>query len=78
MSPPKEPVDTTAAPGTFRSASVIRLILLHQGRIKAMGTARDVLTPEALESVFEWRVAVNFWDGSPQIVPLKSNESMNP
>jgi iron complex transport system ATP-binding protein len=55
-----------------------RLILLHQGRIKAMGTARDVLTPEALESVFEWRVAVNFWDGSPQIVPLKSNESMNP
>jgi iron complex transport system ATP-binding protein len=52
-----------------------RLLLLDRGRIVAEGTPAEVLRPEIVSPVFEWRVAVTTWcDGAPQIVPLKPGE----
>lgn len=51
------------------------LMLMHQGRVAAVGTPIEVLTRERLKAVFEWPVAVTTWcDGSPQVVPLRPGE----
>jgi iron complex transport system ATP-binding protein len=52
-----------------------RLLLLDKGAVVAEGAAADVLRPEIVSPVFEWRVAVTSWcDGAPQVVPLKPGE----
>lgn len=53
-----------------------RITLLDAGRTVAEGRPADVLRPEVVSAVFAWPVAVTRWqDGSPQIVPLRRNES---
>ncbi len=52
-----------------------RLLLLDQGAVIAQGPPSEVLKPELVSPVFEWRVAVTNWcDGAPQVVPLKPGE----
>lgn len=52
-----------------------RLVLLDHGAVVAEGPPAQVLTPDVVSPVFEWRVAVTSWcDGAPQIVPLKPGE----
>ena len=53
-----------------------RMLLLNGGRVVAQGTPAEVLRKDILTEVFQWPVAVTAWcDGSPQIVPLRPNES---
>lgn len=48
-----------------------RLLLLSGGRVAAVGTPEEVLTPRRLEEVFEVRVEVNrSRTGRPQVIPL--------
>ncbi len=52
-----------------------RMLLLSEGRLAAEGTPREVLREEMMSRVFEWPVAVTtWWDGSPQVVPLRPGE----
>jgi iron complex transport system ATP-binding protein len=52
-----------------------RVILLDHGRLVAAGPPVDVLRPDTVSTVFEWRVAVTSWcDGAPQVIPLKPGE----
>jgi iron complex transport system ATP-binding protein len=52
-----------------------RMLLLSGGEVVAEGAPVDVMRQEVLRRVFEWPVAVTVWcDGSPQVVPLRSNE----
>jgi iron complex transport system ATP-binding protein len=52
-----------------------RLLLLDKGAVVAEGPPADVLRPETVSAVFEWRVAITNWcDGAPQVVPLKPGE----
>jgi iron complex transport system ATP-binding protein len=48
-----------------------RLLLLARGRIVAAGTPREVLTEEALETLYEARVRVLEDDGRVVVVPLR-------
>ena len=53
-----------------------RIVLLSDGAVIAAGTPHEVLTAERLTDVFRWPVAVTPWcDGSPQVVPLRPNET---
>ena len=49
-----------------------RLLLLHEGRVAAAGAPGDVLTPATVQEVFSWPVALELFDGRPQVVPLRS------
>lgn len=52
-----------------------RLLLLDRGRLVAEGPPAQVLRPELLAPVFDWRIAITTWcDGAPQVVPLKPGE----
>jgi iron complex transport system ATP-binding protein len=52
-----------------------RIVLLNEGRVVAEGAPAEVLRKETLDAVFQWPVAVTTWrDGSPQLVPLRSDE----
>jgi iron complex transport system ATP-binding protein len=52
-----------------------RMLLLSGGRVVAEGPPAEVLRQDVLRRVFEWPVAVTTWyDGSPQIVPLRPGE----
>jgi iron complex transport system ATP-binding protein len=52
------------------------LVLLHEGRVAAVGTPAEVLTRERVEQVYAWPVAVvphpgpGADAGAPQVVPL--------
>ena len=48
-----------------------RVLLLHEGRAAAQGRPGDVLTRDTVERVFDWPVAIERFDGAPQIVPLR-------
>lgn len=51
------------------------LVLMHQGRVAAVGPPVEVLTGPALRAVFDWPVAVTSWcDGAPQVTPLRPGE----
>jgi iron complex transport system ATP-binding protein len=52
-----------------------RLLLLDQGRVAAEGSALEVLTPEILEGVYRWPVAVEVdpATNSPRITPLTTS-----
>lgn len=53
-----------------------RLLLLHDGVVRATGVARDVLVPAVIEHVFGWPVVIAAHPGAgpdlgtPQVVPL--------
>jgi iron complex transport system ATP-binding protein len=48
-----------------------RIVVMEQGRVRAVGEPRAVLTRANLESVFGWPVEVVAWGGAPQFVPLR-------
>ena len=54
-----------------------RVLLLSRGVPAAAGTAGAVLTREALERVFDWPVAIQSFDGRPQMIPLRREPSQN-
>lgn len=57
-----------------------RILLLDQGRLVASGTPAEVLTPDTVETVYRWPVAVlpDETTGSPRVVPLRPKESSEP
>jgi iron complex transport system ATP-binding protein len=50
-----------------------RVLLLHEGRPAAQGQPGDVLTRATVERVFDWPVAIEQFDGAPQVVPLRQS-----
>ena len=47
------------------------LLLLESGRAVAVGAPADVLTQQAVETVFSWPVTMQTIDGRPQMIPLR-------
>jgi len=47
------------------------LLLLESGRAVAAGAPADVLTQQAVETVFSWPVTMQTIDGRPQMIPLR-------
>jgi ABC-type cobalamin/Fe3+-siderophores transport system ATPase subunit len=52
-----------------------RVLVLHAGRAAAHGPPADVLTRETVERVFAWPVAIQTFDGRPQMIPLRRPSS---
>ena len=52
-----------------------RLVLLSEGRPAAQGTPDQVLTAASIRSVFGWPVAVQPFDGRPQVIPLRKRDT---
>jgi iron complex transport system ATP-binding protein len=52
-----------------------RLVMLHQGSVRAAGTPAAVLTRETLEDVYAWPVELLAWRQVPQFVPLRRTET---
>jgi iron complex transport system ATP-binding protein len=52
-----------------------RIVILDRGRATAVGTPDVVMTRDVMERVFEWPVEVMTWRGTPQVVPLRRDES---
>jgi len=48
-----------------------RVLLLADGRTAAEGAPGSVLTREMVERVFAWPVAIEPFDGRPQMIPLR-------
>jgi iron complex transport system ATP-binding protein len=48
-----------------------RVLLLDAGRAAAHGPAVEVLTRETVERVFAWPVAIEPFQGAPQMIPLR-------
>ncbi|HEY6852692.1 MAG TPA: Fe(3+) dicitrate ABC transporter ATP-binding protein FecE, partial [Gemmatimonadales bacterium] len=48
-----------------------RVLLLADGRAVGQGAPADVLTRETVERVFRWPVAIEPFDGRPQMIPLR-------
>ena len=48
--------------------------IMHAGRVRAIGTPRDVLTAAMVEDVFEWPMHIDDWRGAPQVTPLREGE----
>jgi len=48
-----------------------RVLLLENGRTAAQGSPGTVLTRETVERVFAWPVAIESFDGRPQMIPLR-------
>jgi iron complex transport system ATP-binding protein len=53
---------------------VDRVVVMDSGSAVAIGSPKEVLTPEVFESVFGWPVARTDWHGVPQFVPLRAGE----
>ena len=53
-----------------------RVLLLSGGRLVARGTPGEVLTRETVEHVFAWPVAIEPFDGRPQMIPLRQRQEM--
>lgn len=53
-----------------------RILLLNGGRVAAEGTPETVLTPETVQAVYGWPVAVerDGLTGSPRVIPLRPAE----
>jgi iron complex transport system ATP-binding protein len=52
-----------------------RVLLLADGRPVASGAPQEVLTRETVERVFAWPVALQQFDGRPQMIPLRQPRS---
>ena len=48
-----------------------RVLLLSRGIAAGLGPAREVLSRETVERVFEWPVAIQPFDDRPQMIPLR-------
>jgi len=48
-----------------------RVLLLSRGTAAGLGPAREVLSRETVERVFEWPVAIQPFDDRPQMIPLR-------
>src|SRR5213078_687307 len=48
-----------------------RVLLLSEGRAVGQGAPGEVLTRGTVERVFAWPVAIEAFDGRPQVVPLR-------
>ncbi|HWH02910.1 MAG TPA: ABC transporter ATP-binding protein [Gemmatimonadales bacterium] len=48
-----------------------RVLLLSRGAPAGSGPAREVLTRETVERVFEWPIAIQAFDDRPQMIPLR-------
>ena len=48
-----------------------RVLLLSAGASAAQGTPTEVLTAETIQRVFQWPVAIESFEGAPQIVPQR-------
>lgn len=48
-----------------------RVLLLSRGATAGLGSAREVLSRETVERVFEWPVAIQPFDDRPQMIPLR-------
>jgi len=48
-----------------------QVLILAEGRAVARGAPADVLTRETVERVFSWPVAIEPFDGRPQMIPLR-------
>ncbi|HEU5262617.1 MAG TPA: ABC transporter ATP-binding protein [Gemmatimonadales bacterium] len=51
------------------------VLLLSCGRAAARGAPADVLTRETVERVFAWPVAIEPFEGRPQMIPLRRKEA---
>jgi iron complex transport system ATP-binding protein len=49
-----------------------RMALLERGSLVAAGSPATVMEPGILTRVFGWPVVVQEWNGSPQLIPLRS------
>jgi iron complex transport system ATP-binding protein len=52
-----------------------RVLILAEGRAVARGAPADVLTRETVERVFSWPVAIEPFEGRPQMIPLRKHSS---
>jgi len=52
-----------------------QVLLLGEGRVAASGAPAQVLTRDTVERVFAWPVAIQTFDGRPQMIPLRSQPS---
>lgn len=52
-----------------------QVLLLSDGRVAASGSPAHVLTRETVERVFAWPLAIQSFDGRPQMIPLRSHPS---
>jgi iron complex transport system ATP-binding protein len=50
------------------------LAVMHEGRLRAVGTPSDVLTSELVDAVFAWPMRIEHWRGIPQLMPLRKDE----
>ena len=48
-----------------------RVLLLADGRTVAQGAPGAVLTRDTVERVFAWPIAIELFDGRPQMIPLR-------
>lgn len=53
---------------------VDRLVIMHEGAVRASGAPDDVLTRDVVEEVFGWPVEIDDRRGVPQVVPLRRGE----
>ena len=51
--------------------AALALLLLSEGRAVGQGAPGEVLTRETVARVFAWPVAIEAFDGRPQVVPLR-------
>lgn len=51
-----------------------RVLLLADGRTAARGMPGEVLTRETVERVFAWPVAIEAFEGLPQMIPLRKSK----
>jgi len=49
-------------------------LILAEGRAVARGAPADVLTRETVERVFSWPVAIQPFEGRPQMIPLRQRK----
>ena len=52
-----------------------QILILAEGRAVARGAPAAVLTRETVERVFSWPVAIEPFDGRPQMIPLRRHPS---
>jgi len=51
-----------------------QVLILAEGRAVARGTPAGVLTRETVERVFSWPVAIEPFEGRPQMIPLRQRK----
>jgi iron complex transport system ATP-binding protein len=51
-----------------------QVLILAEGRAVARGAPTDVLTRETVERVFSWPVAIEPFEGRPQMIPLRQRK----